>query len=138
VICGFAGSTADAFALFEKFEVKLKDYNGNLTRSAVELAKDWRMDKNLRRLDALLLTANQERALLISGSGDVIEPDGDVAAIGSGGAYALAAARILCKYTELSAKEIAIEALKTASEICIYTNANIVVEEIDIEIKTTK
>ncbi len=130
LLAGFAGSAADAFTLFEKFEEKLEQYHGNLVRAAVELAKDWRMDKMLRRLEALLLIADKERTLLVSGSGDVIEPDEDVAAIGSGGGYALAAGRALMDHTDLSVKEIATEALNIASDICIYTNKEITVEEL--------
>jgi len=131
VLAGFAGSTADAFALFEKFEAKLKEYNGQLTRSAVELAKDWRLDKNLRRLEAMLLVADNEQTLLISGTGDVVEPDGGIHAIGSGGPYALAAARALMQHSELGAADIAREAMHIAADICIYTNQNIIVYELD-------
>ena len=130
VIAGFAGSTADAITLFEKFEEKLNRYGGNLTRAAVELVKDWRTDRVLRRLEALLLVVDQEQSLIVSGSGDVIEPDGGAVAIGSGGAYALAAARALMKYSDLPAREIALEAMKIAAEICIYTNDQIVIEEL--------
>ena len=130
VLAGFAGATADAFTLFERFEAKLEQFNGNLTRSAVELAKDWRTDKVLRRLEALMIVADKEASLIISGNGDVIEPDDGIAAIGSGGSFALAAARALVKYSELEAVEIVEEALKTAADICIYTNDNIVLEEI--------
>lgn len=130
VVAGFAGATADAFTLFERFEDKLEQYNGNLTRSAVELAKDWRTDKVLRRLEALMIVADSESSLIISGNGDVIEPDDGIAAIGSGGSYALAAARVLLKYSELNASKIAEEALHTAADICIYTNHNIVLEEL--------
>lgn len=129
-MAGFAGSVADAFTLFEKFEGKLEEFHGNLQRAAVELAKDWRTDKVLRRLEALLIVANQEDLLIISGGGEVIEPDDGVAAIGSGGPYALAAARALVKHTSLSAGDIAREALLVAADICIYTNENIIVEEI--------
>lgn len=128
VISGFAGATADAFTLFEKFEGKLEEYNGDITRSAVELARDWRTDRVLRRLEALLLVANRERILLISGSGDVIEPDDDVLTIGSGGMYAKAAASALLKNTTLSAEAIAKQALEIAADICVYTNKNITVE----------
>ncbi len=132
VIVGFAGSTADAFTLFERFEAKLKDYNGNLTRAAVELAKDWRMDKALRRLEALILAIDRKKTLLISGTGDVIDPDGDVIAIGSGGDYALAAARAMLKHSpKLSASEIVHESLSIAADICIYTNTNIGIEELE-------
>ena len=130
IVAGFAGSAADGITLFEKFESKLKDTNGNLLRGAVELAKDWRTDRILRRLEALLLVADKERILLLSGTGDVIEPDGDVAAIGSGGPFALAAARALMGATELPARAIAERALGIAGEICIYTNTNLVFEEL--------
>lgn len=130
VIAGFAGATADAFTLFEKFEEKLKRYKGNLTRSAVELAKDWRSDKILRRLEAMIIVADKTTLLIITGTGDVLEPDDDVIAIGSGGNYALAAARAMKKYSKLSAKEIAKESLEIASDICIYTNKNIIVAEL--------
>lgn len=130
VIAGFAGSTADAFTLFEKFEAKLTEYRGNLTRAAVELAKDWRMDRALRRLEALLIVADAEHSFIISGTGDVIEPDDGIAAIGSGGPFAQAAARALVKYSTLEARGIVEEAMKIASEICIYTNSNITVEEL--------
>lgn len=130
VIVGFAGSVADAFTLFEKFEGKLEQYHGNLKRAAVELAKEWRMDKVLRKLEALLIAMDKDYLLIISGSGEVIEPDDDIAAIGSGGAYALAAARALIKASDLEAKEIVQESLKIAASICVYTNDNITVEEI--------
>jgi ATP-dependent HslUV protease subunit HslV len=130
VLAGFAGSVADALALLERFEDKLQTYGGNLLRSAVELAKDWRTDRALRRLEAMLLVANSERILLISGSGDVIEPDVPVMAIGSGGACALSAAMALYENTQMSAREIAEKALKIAGSICIYTNTKIVVEEL--------
>src|ERR1700690_3348465 len=130
VVAGFAGSAADGITLFEKFEARLKEHNGNLTRAAVELAKDWRTDRVLRRLEALLLVADRERTLMLSGTGDVIEPDGDAAAIGSGGPYALAAARALLDATQLSAREIATRALTIAGEICIYTNAARTFEEL--------
>lgn len=131
VLAGFAGATADAFTLFEKFEIKLEEYHGNLERAAVELAKEWRTDKVLRRLEALLIVANIEKILLISGNGDVIEPDDNITAIGSGGPYALAAARAMIRNnSELDAREIAHQALKIASEICIYTNNQICLEEI--------
>jgi ATP-dependent HslUV protease subunit HslV len=130
IIAGFAGATADAFALFEKLEAKLNEFNGNLQRAAVELAKDWRMDKYLRRLEALLIAANEQTILVLSGTGDVIEPDDDVTAIGSGGGYALAAARALLKYSDLTAEEIAAEAIRIASTICVYTNDNITVEKL--------
>jgi len=132
VISGFAGTAADAFALFEKFEVKLEEFHGNLERAAVELAKEWRTDKMLRKLEALLLVANKEKILLISGTGDIIEPDDNITAIGSGGPYARAAARALYKHNknDLSASEIAREAINIAGDICIYTNNNISIEEI--------
>lgn len=130
VIAGFAGSTADALTLFDLFEKKLKEHSGQLARSAVELAKDWRSDKMLRRLEALLLVADRERILLISGAGDVIEPDGDCHAIGSGGSFALAAARALVENTQLSAKEIAEKSLHIAADICTFTNHSITVEEL--------
>lgn len=130
VIAGFAGSVADAFTLFEKFEGKLEEYRGNLQRAAVELAKEWRLDRVLRKLEALLLVADQNKIFIISGNGEIIEPDDEVAAIGSGGAYALAAAKALRKHTDLSAGEIAKEALEIASSICVYTNNNITLEEI--------
>ncbi|MBI5683152.1 MAG: ATP-dependent protease subunit HslV [Deltaproteobacteria bacterium] len=130
VLAGFAGSTADAFTLFEKFESKLEKYRGNLSRAAVELAKDWRTDKILRRLEALLLVVDKEHSFIISGSGDVIEPEGGGAAIGSGGPFAISAARALLTHSSLDAKAIAIESMKIAAEICIYTNENITVEEL--------
>jgi ATP-dependent HslUV protease, peptidase subunit HslV len=130
VIAGFAGSAADGITLFEKFEARLKEYNGNLLRAAVELAKDWRTDRVLRRLEALLLVADRERTLMLSGTGDIIEPDGDAAAIGSGGSYALAAARALLEATELPAREIAERALTIAGDICIYTNGSRTFEEL--------
>ena len=131
VVAGFAGSVADAFTLFEKLEAKLEEFNGNLMRASVELAKEWRTDRVLRKLEALLLVADAETLLMISGGGEVIEPDGDVAAIGSGGFYALAAARALVKHTDLEAAEIAKEALTLAADICVFTNHNIKVEELD-------
>lgn len=130
IIAGFAGSAADGLTLFEKFETKLKSANGDLTRAAVELAKDWRTDRVLRRLEALLLVADKERILLLSGTGDVIEPDGDAASIGSGGPYALAAARALLDATDLPARQIVERALGIAGQICIYTNTNQVIEEL--------
>ncbi len=130
VLAGFAGSVADAFTLFAKFEGKLEEYRGNLPRAAVELAKEWRTDKFLRRLEALLAVADKDHSLVISGNGEVIEPDDGIVAIGSGGPYALAAARALVKYTSLTAKEIVEEALKITSQICIYTNDQINVEEL--------
>ena len=131
ILAGFAGSVADAFTLFEKFEAKLESYNGNLQRAAVELAKEWRTDKVLRKLEALLLVADHDTMLMLSGNGEVIEPDGDVAAIGSGGFYALSAGRAMVKHTEMSAGDIAKEALSIAADICVYTNHNIKVEELD-------
>ena len=131
VVAGFAGSVADAFTLFEKFEAKLEEFNGNLMRASVELAKEWRTDRVLRKLEALLLVADKETLLMISGGGEVIEPDGNVAAIGSGGFYALAAARALVKHTDMEAAEIAKEALTLAADICVFTNHNIKVEELD-------
>jgi len=130
VLAGFAGSTADAFTLFEKFESKLEQYHGNIARAAVELAKDWRTDRVLRRLEALLIVVDQDHSFVLSGSGDVIEPEGGAAAIGSGGPFALSAARALLQYSNLDAKTIAQEAMKIAAEICIYTNENITVEEL--------
>ncbi len=130
VLAGFAGSTADAFSLFSRFEAKLEQYAGNLGRSAVELAKDWRTDKMLRNLEALLVVADLQQTYLISGAGDVIEPDEGVIAIGSGGSYALAAARALMQNTELSAREIAEKSLRIAGQICIYTNDQITIEEL--------
>lgn len=128
IICGFAGSTADAFTLFEKFEAKLEEFGGNLVRSSVELAKEWRNDKYLRRLEAMLLVADAETILIISGNGDVIEPDDGVAAIGSGGAYALSAARALSRNTEMSADIIVRKAMEIAAEICVFTNDHIILE----------
>ncbi|MBW1667625.1 MAG: ATP-dependent protease subunit HslV [Deltaproteobacteria bacterium] len=130
VLVGFAGTAADAFSLFERLEGKLEQYKGNLTRAAVELAKDWRTDKILRRLEALILAMDREHTLIISGTGDVIEPDESVAAIGSGGPYALAAARALLAHSNLDALSIAREAMKIAASICVYTNEKIVVREI--------
>lgn len=130
VLAGFAGSTADAFALFGRFESKLEQHSGNLSRSVVEMAKDWRTDKVLRHLEAMLLVADIKNTFILSGSGDVIEPDDDTAAIGSGGPFAKAAARALTENTKLGAREIAEKAMKIASEICIYTNGNIVYEEL--------
>lgn len=130
VLAGFAGSVADAFTLFEKFEAKLEAFHGNLQRAAVELGKDWRTDRFLRRLEALLVVADKEHLLIISGNGEIVEPDDGIAAIGSGGPYALAAARALVAHTSLGAGEIAREAMNIAAAICIYTNNNIVVEEL--------
>jgi len=128
VLVGFAGASADALTLFEKFESKLDQFNGNLSRAAVDLAKDWRTDRYLRRLEAQLIVADKEKSFLISGTGDVVEPDDDIVALGSGGPYALAAARALVKYAKLSAEEIVKESLMIAGTICIYTNTNIKVE----------
>ncbi len=130
VLAGFAGAAADAFTLFTKFEDYLEKYHGNLERSAVELAKEWRTDKYLRHLDALLAVLDKERGLIISGTGELIEPDDGIVAIGSGGSYALAAARMLVKHSSLSARQIVEEALRTAGEICIYTNTNLTIEEL--------
>jgi ATP-dependent HslUV protease subunit HslV len=130
VLGGFAGATADAFALFARFEEKLEKYSGNLKRSAVELAKDWRTDKMLRRLEAMLIVADQEDSFIISGTGDVIEPDEGILAIGSGGMYAFAAAKVLTKHTNMEAREIVAEAMDIASSICVYTNSNITIEEL--------
>jgi ATP-dependent HslUV protease subunit HslV len=130
VLAGFSGATSDAFALFARFESKLEEYQGNLSRAAIELAKDWRMDKALRRLEALLIVADKENSFLISGTGDVVEPDDGILAIGSGGAYALAAARALITNTDMSAKKIAVEAMNIAAEICVYTNDQIIVKEL--------
>src|ERR1700677_4047836 len=130
ILAVFAGSTADAFTLFSRFEAKLEQYHGNLGRAAVELAKDWRTDKFLRHLDALLLVSDKEATFLLSGQGDVIEPDGGEAAIGSGGPYAQAAAEALADHTKLSAREIAEESMKIASRMCIYTNDRITIEEL--------
>ncbi|MCB1825018.1 MAG: ATP-dependent protease subunit HslV [Candidatus Competibacteraceae bacterium] len=130
VIAGFAGGTADAFTLFERFEGKLEKHGGNLTRAAVELAKDWRTDRLLRRLEALLIVADPHATLILSGNGDVIEPENDLAAIGSGGAYAQAAAQALLEHTELDARTIVEQALKIAAGICIYTNENLTLEEL--------
>ena len=133
VLAGFAGSTADAFTLFEKFESKLQEYKGNLKKAAVELAKDWRSDKILRRLEAMIIVADRDNLLILSGLGDVLEPDDDVIAIGSGGSYALAAARALAQHTELPAADIVREALRIASDICIYTNENFIVEVLETD-----
>jgi ATP-dependent HslUV protease subunit HslV len=131
VLAGFAGSTADAFALFARFETKLEQYNGNLPRSVVELAKDWRTDRILRHLEAILLVADMKYTYLVSGTGDVIEPDEGIAAIGSGGPYALAAATALLRNTKLSARHIAEQAMEIAGKICIYTNDNVTYEELE-------
>lgn len=130
VLAGFAGSAADAIALFTRFEAKLEEYRGNLERASVELVKDWRMDKALRRLESLLIVADEKKSFLLSGTGDLIEPDDGLLAIGSGGAYALAAAKALIAHSKLSAKDITIEALRIAATIDIYTNQNIICEEI--------
>jgi ATP-dependent HslUV protease subunit HslV len=130
VLAGFAGAAADAFALFTKFEGKLEEFRGNLPRAAVELAKDWRMDRALRRLEALLAVANAEHSLIISGTGDVIEPDDGVIGIGSGGGYAAAAARALVKHSTLSARDIVDEAMRIAAGLCVYTNDRITIEEL--------
>jgi ATP-dependent HslUV protease subunit HslV len=130
VIAGFAGATADAFTLFEKFEAKLEQFAGNLKRAAVELAKDWRTDRVLRRLEALLVIADANDLLVVSGAGDVVEPDDGVIAIGSGGNFALAAARVLVKHTQLDARIIAEEAMRAAAEICVYTNDQLTIEEL--------
>jgi ATP-dependent HslUV protease subunit HslV len=130
ILAGFAGSSADSFALFSRFEAQLEQYHGNLSRAAVELAKDWRTDRSLRHLEAVMIVADDKQTFLISGTGDLIEPDDGIVGIGSGGAYALAAARALNKYTDLSAKEIAREAMEIAGKICIYTNENISLEEL--------
>jgi ATP-dependent HslUV protease subunit HslV len=130
VLAGFAGSTADAISLFERFEGKLQEYSGNLPKAAVELAKEWRKDRALRHLEAMLVVADAKGTFLLSGNGDVIEPDDGLCAIGSGGSYSLAAARALAKHTKLGAKEIAQEAMRIASEICIFTNANFTIEEL--------
>jgi ATP-dependent HslUV protease subunit HslV len=131
VLAGFAGSTADAFSLFSRFEAKLEQYAGNLGRAAVELAKDWRTDKMLRQLEALLIVADASQTLMLSGTGDVIDPDEGIMTIGSGGSYALAAARALLANTDLSAREIAEKSMKIAGDICIYTNNNITIEELE-------
>jgi len=131
VIVGFAGATADAFTLFDRFDQKLEQHSGNLLRAAVELTKDWRTDRVLRHLEALMIAVSEKHFLIISGNGDVIESDDNVMAIGSGGPYALAAARALVKHSDLSATEIAREAMKIASGICIYTNDNVTIEEMD-------
>jgi ATP-dependent HslUV protease subunit HslV len=130
ILAGFAGSTADAFSLFSRFEAKLEQYHGNIGRAAVELAKDWRTDKFLRHLEALLLVADKEQTFLLSGQGDVIEPDGGIAAIGSGGPYAQAAALALAEQTQLTARQIAEEAMKIAGKMCIYTNDKVTIEEL--------
>lgn len=131
ILVGFAGATADAFTLLQRFEEKLEKHRGNLYRSSIELAKDWRTDRYLRRLEAMLIVMDDKNALLISGTGDVIEPEDNIIAIGSGGSYAMAAARVLIKHTDFSAKEIVKEALDIASDICIYTNKEIIVEDLN-------
>jgi ATP-dependent HslUV protease subunit HslV len=138
IVAGFAGSAADGIALFERLEGKLKEYNQNLTRAAVELTKDWRLDRALRRLEALLLVANVEHLYLLSGTGDVLEPDDDVAAIGSGGGFAAAAARALLRHTDLPARTIAEEALKIAASLCVYTNENLTLVEIPGAVEGTE
>jgi ATP-dependent HslUV protease subunit HslV len=130
VLVGFAGSTADAFSLLERFEGKLEQYKGNLRRAGVELAKEWRLDRALRRLEAMLIAADKEVLILLTGQGDVVEPDDGVIGIGSGGPYAVAAARALLKHTQLSPRQIVAESLKQAAQICIYTNENVVIEEL--------
>ena len=130
VLAGFAGATADALSLFGRFEGKLQEHHGNLSRAAVELAKEWRTDRVLRHLDALLLVADEKNTFLLSGAGDIIEPDDGVAAIGSGGPYAMAAARALLRHSQLSAREVAQEAMQIAASICVFTNANFVFEEL--------
>jgi len=138
VIVGFAGATADAFTLFDRFDQKLEQYNGNLLRAAVELTKDWRTDRVLRHLEALMIAVSRDYSLIISGNGDVIESDDDVMAIGSGGPYAQAAARALVRHTNLSSTEIAREAMKIAAEVCIYTNDHITLEELDVDEEKAK
>ena len=130
ILAGFAGSSADSFALFSRFEAKLEQFHGNLSRAAVELAKEWRTDRALRHLEAVMIVADDKTTFLIAGNGDLIEPDDGIVAIGSGGAYALAAARALLKYTNLSAREIAEESMHIAGKICIYTNESIIIEEL--------
>ena len=130
ILAGFAGSSADSFALFARFEAKLEQYHGNLSRAAVELAKEWRTDRALRHLEAVMIVADDKNTFLISGTGDLIEPDDGIVGIGSGGPYALAAARALSKYSDLGAREITMEAMQIAGKICIYTNENISIEEL--------
>jgi ATP-dependent HslUV protease, peptidase subunit HslV len=130
VLAGFAGSAADAFTLSEKFEAKLQEYRGNLERAAVELAREWRTDKYLRQLEAMLAVLNRDKALIVSGTGDVIEPDDGIVAIGSGGSYALAAARALARHTDITARQIVEQSLSIAADICVYTNDNIIIEEL--------
>ncbi|MCX7963311.1 MAG: ATP-dependent protease subunit HslV [Candidatus Sumerlaea chitinivorans] len=131
ILCGFAGAAADAFALFDRLEARVQEFHGNLLRAAVEVAKDWRLDKYLRRLEAMLVAADRDHLLLLSGTGEIIEPDDDILAIGSGGPYALAAARALRAHTELSAKEIAQEAMRIAAGLCIYTNEELIIETLE-------
>src|SRR5499427_10515454 len=138
VLAGFAGSSADAFALFSRFETKVDEFRGNLERAAVELAKDWRTDKMLRQLEALLIVADTKQTLMLSGTGDVIDPDEGICAIGSGGSFALAAGRALIENTELSAREIAEKSLKIAGDICIYTNQNFTIEELKAELQANR
>ena len=133
VLAGFAGSTADAFTLFERFESKLKDYSGNVTRAAVELTKEWRTDRMLRKLEAMLIVADREKTLILSGNGDVLEPECGAVAIGSGGNYALAAARALLDHSELGSQDVAQSAMKIAADLCIYTNDNIIFEALGAE-----
>ncbi len=130
VLAGFAGSTSDAFSLFQRFEGKLEEYNGNLSRASIELSKEWRTDKILRRLEAMLIVADKEKLFILSGSGDIIEPDEDILAIGSGGPYAQSAAIALKRYSELSAKDIVEKSLQIASDLCIYTNSKFTIEEL--------
>ena len=130
ILAGFAGSAADSFALFSRFEAKLEQYRGNLERSAVELARDWRSDRLLRRLEAMLIVADKRSTFVLSGTGDLIEPDDGIVAVGSGGPFALAAARALARHSGLDAREIATEAMKIAADICIYTNPNLTIEEL--------
>lgn len=130
ILAGFAGSAADSFALFSRFESKLEQYRGNLERAAVELARDWRTDRLLRRLEAMLIVADQQTTFLLSGTGDLIEPDDGVVAVGSGGSYAMAAARALLKHSSLDARQVAEEAMRIAADICIYTNSSLTVEEL--------
>ena len=130
ILAGFAGSAADSFALFSRFEAKLEQYRGNLERSAVELARDWRSDRLLRRLEAMLIVADKRSTFVLSGTGDLIEPDDGIVAVGSGGPYALSAARALAKHSQLDARQIATEAMKIAADICIYTNPNLTIEEL--------
>ena len=130
ILAGFAGSAADSFALFSRFEAKLEQYRGNLERAAVELARDWRTDRLLRRLEAMMIVADQKSMFIVSGTGDLIEPDDGIVAVGSGGSFAMAAARALVKHSDLDARQIAEESMRIAAEICIYTNPNLTVEEL--------